>query len=89
MSTKKKAAPKPAGPKRPTADENIAMLTKKLLEQIEVNVRLRHDYDELKQDYLELTEQIAASSTVAKRILARHSIGRSSTFVQGINKSNF
>ena len=85
----KKATPKPAEPKPPTAEDRHALLTKTLTETYTVNRQLRHDYNELKQDYLELAEQVGSAFTTSKRIIARHTIGRRSVIVQGIEKQQF
>jgi hypothetical protein len=85
----KKATPKPAEPKHPTADERYADYAKALIEERKMYVRLSHKYNELKADYLELAESVSALSATSTRILKRYSIGRTTVYGQGFTKPQF
>ena len=84
MTAKKKATPK-----KPTNEESYADYKKALIESSEREEHPLQQLREIKADYLELSETIAAASAVAARILTRHSIGRHTTYGQGVTKPQF
>lgn len=47
---------------------------------------VREEAREVKQDYMEIAETIAAAATVSHRIILRHDIGRTTHIAQGTNR---
>jgi hypothetical protein len=82
MATKKQAATQKA---KEQADDALNKLSY-VLKATNEFLQLKKKYNELKEDYLELSTTVTGASINSARILRRHHIERSLTIDQGIHK---
>jgi uncharacterized protein YjcR len=84
MATKKQAETQKA---KEQADEALKKLTSAIVSVVEYK-RLLKQYNELKQDYLELALSIQQSASNSARVMSRHHINRGTTFSFGEGQKN-
>jgi tryptophan synthase beta subunit len=84
MATKKQAETQKA---KEQADESLKKLSEALKHMVDVR-QLQRQYNELKQDYLELAMSVQQAASNSARIMHRHNIKREDTFSFGGEPKN-